>query len=60
MDVKANAQDSSERVLASLTPETLDKLADLIVAKLKTANGGVLLPKQAHNVHSGYILVTAL
>ena len=46
MDVKANAQDNPERVLASLTPETLDKIADLVVTKLTKANGGVLLPKQ--------------
>ena len=38
MDVKANAQESPERVLASLSPETLDKLADLVVAKLVAKN----------------------
>ena len=45
MDVKANAQGSPERVLASLSPETLDWLADLVVAKLAARNGGVLLSK---------------
>jgi len=46
MDIKANAQDSPERVLASLSPETLDSLAELVVAKLTANNGRVLLPKQ--------------
>ena len=51
MEIKANANDGPKRVLASLSPESLDRLADLIIAKLRSANGGVLLPKQAANVH---------
>ena len=46
MDVKANAQGGPERVLASLSPETLDRLADLVIAKLVARNEEVLLPKQ--------------
>ncbi|MFC1938257.1 hypothetical protein ACFLWH_01155 [Chloroflexota bacterium] len=51
MDIKANVQEYPERVLASLPPESLDRLADLVVAKLTAINGGVLLPKQEANVH---------
>ena len=47
MDIKSNAQDGPERVLASLSPESLDRLADLVIAKLTARNGGCLLPKQA-------------
>ena len=46
MDTKSQAQDGPERVLASLSPESLNRLADLVVAKLTATNGGVLLPKQ--------------
>ncbi len=46
MDMKAHAQDGPERVLASLSPESLNRLADLVVAKLTATNRGVLLPKQ--------------
>ena len=46
MDIKAGDQNRSERVLASLSPESLDRLADLVIAKLTARNGGVLLPKQ--------------
>ena len=42
----ANANGGPERVLASLSPEMLDSLADLIVAKLKAKNGVQVLPKQ--------------
>jgi hypothetical protein len=33
-------------VLASLSTETLNTLADIIIAKLSEKNGGALLPKQ--------------
>ena len=46
MDIKANVGECPERVLASLSSESLDRLADLVVAKLTAKNGGVLLPKQ--------------
>ena len=41
-------QDSNklDGVLASLSPESLDRLADLIIARLTDKTGGVLLPKQ--------------
>jgi len=43
MDInKANVPEDPERVLASLSPEILDRLADLIVAKLNGRNPGVL------------------
>ena len=35
-----------ERVLASLPPDTMDRLADLVVAKLKGTSPCSLLPKQ--------------
>ena len=48
-------QDSNELdgVLASLSPESLDRLVGLIIAKLIAKNGGGLLPKQDINVHFG-------
>ena len=41
-------QDSNklDGVLASLSPESLDRLADLIIARLAAKTDGVLLPKQ--------------
>ena len=42
MDIKADDQASPERVLASLSPESLDRLADLVIAKLAARNGGGL------------------
>jgi len=46
MEIKANVQGGPERVLVSLSPETLDNLADLVITKLTAKNGKVLLPKQ--------------
>ena len=46
MVTKTRRKDGAERVLASLSPEMMDKLADLVVAKLTRQNRGVLLPKQ--------------
>ena len=46
MDTRTDHADSPERVLASLTPETLNRLADLVIARLAATKGGVLLPKQ--------------
>jgi len=50
MDIKANAQDSPERVLASLSAETLDSLAELVVAKLTAKNGGTCFPSRLSRV----------
>jgi len=36
----------TKRLLASLTPETLNRLADLIVSKLRTRRSDSLLSKQ--------------
>ncbi len=46
MVTKAHGKNGGETVLASLSPDMLDKLADLVVAKLTRQNGRVLLPKQ--------------
>ena len=46
MDITVKVQDGPERVLASLSFETLDSIAELVVAKLTAKNGKVLLPKQ--------------
>ena len=46
MDITAKVQDGPERVLASLSSETLDSLAELVVAKLTAKNGMGLLPNQ--------------
>ena len=46
MVTKAHRKDGAETVLASLSPDTLDKLADLIIAKLTPEKRRVLLPKQ--------------
>ena len=46
MVTKTRRKDSAERVLASLSPDTLAELADLIVAKLRAEKRPVLLPKQ--------------
>jgi len=46
MATKAHGKNSAETVLASLSPDALDKLADLIIAKLTAKERGVLLPKQ--------------
>ena len=46
MDPKKDVMESPERVLASLSPETLDRLADLVIAKLAATNAAGLLPKQ--------------
>lgn len=47
MATKAHGKNSAETVLASLSPDALDKLADLIIAKLTAKERGVLLPKYA-------------
>ena len=44
MATKAHGKNSAETVLASLSPDALDKLADLIIAKLTAKERGVLLP----------------
>jgi len=46
MDDSLIAQHDIEGVLASLSPELLDRLADLIVAKLPAKNAADLFPKQ--------------
>ena len=46
MDIKSDKRKSPERVLASLTPEVMDSLAELVVAKLLAKNSAWLLPKQ--------------
>jgi len=46
MVTKAHGKNGAETVLASLSPDALDKLADLIIAKLTAKERGVLLPKQ--------------
>ena len=46
MDNKSSPELDPQRVLASLSPDTMDRLADLVVAKLKGINPKVLLPKQ--------------
>ena len=46
MATKAHGKNGTETVLASLSPDALDKLADLIIAKLTAKERGVLLPKQ--------------
>ena len=38
MTAKAHGKNGAETVLASLSPDTLDKLADLVVAKLTAKN----------------------
>jgi len=46
MATKAHGKNGAGTVLASLSPDALDKLADLIIAKLTAKERGVLLPKQ--------------
>lgn len=46
MATKSTSQIGPDGVLASLSSESLDRLADLIIAKLTAKNGGDLLPKQ--------------
>ncbi len=41
----ASASSGPDGVLASLSPEMLDSLADRIVARLTAKNGASLLPK---------------
>ena len=37
---------AADKLLASLPTRLLDRLADMIAAKLTAQNGGVMLPKQ--------------
>ena len=46
MSKKSSSELDPERVLASLSPDTMDRLADLVVAKLKGISPCSLLPKQ--------------
>ena len=46
MDPKDDVMESPERVLASLSPETLDKLADLVVSKLVAKNDRFCFPSK--------------
>ena len=46
MDTKVKTNESPERVLASLSPETLDKLADLVVSKLVAKNDRFCFPSK--------------
>ena len=46
LDNKTSFESNPERVLASLSPDTMDKLADLVVAKLQGKNPTSQLPKQ--------------
>ena len=46
MDTKVNTNESPERVLASLSPETMDKLADLVVSKLVAKNDRFYVPSK--------------
>jgi hypothetical protein len=41
-----DVEQAAERLLASLSPSMLDRLAGLIAAKLTAQNGGSVLPKQ--------------
>ena len=46
MVTKSPVRNTAEAVLASLSPDTLAELADLIIAKLAAEKRHVLLPKQ--------------
>ena len=46
MDFRETANDSPEGVLASLSPEALDKLADLVAAKLAAKNDRSCFPSK--------------
>ncbi|MCJ7769195.1 MAG: hypothetical protein MUO92_01800 [Dehalococcoidales bacterium] len=46
MSKRSSSELDPERVLASLSPDTMDRLADLVVAKLKGISPCSLLPKQ--------------
>ena len=50
MDSQKNVMESPERVLASLSPETLDKLADLVVSKLVAKNDRFCFPSKASRI----------
>ena len=43
---KTPLEPEPERLLASLSPETMDSLADLVVAKLKALGSNILPSKQ--------------
>jgi hypothetical protein len=46
MQMNINENPDVKRLLASLTPDALDSLADLIILKLKAAGSSSLLSKQ--------------
>ena len=46
MATKANNRDGTERLLASLSPDTLDKLADLIITKLTAKKEETCFPSK--------------
>jgi hypothetical protein len=46
MAVKKPLNPEPERLLASLSPETMDRLADLVVAKLTASGHHTLISKQ--------------
>jgi len=50
MDPKEDVMESPERVLASLSPETLDKLADLVVSKLVAKNDRFYFPSKTSRI----------
>ena len=50
MATKAHGRDAAETVLASLSPDTLDKLADLIIAKLAAKNEVSCFPSKTSRV----------
>lgn len=50
MDTKVHGRNGAETVLASLSPDTLDKLADLVVAKLTAKNEVSCFPSKVSAV----------
>jgi hypothetical protein len=46
LDNKTSLESNPEKVLASLSPDTMDRLADLVVAKLQGKKPSSVLPKQ--------------
>jgi len=51
MATKAHGKNSAETVLASLSPDKLDKLADLVVAKLTAKNDVSCFPSKISGYH---------
>jgi len=50
MVTKVHGRNCAETVLASLSPDTLDKLADLIIAKLTAKNEVSCFPSKTSRV----------